>query len=68
MAIHIRNSDMRDLVAYAESLGWAVEKSKGNHIKFSMDGSKPIFTSSTPSDPRAWKNCRSRLKRLAVAE
>ena len=61
--IKIKNSAMRELVEFARSLGYSVERSKSGHIKFMQAGISPIFTSSTPSDCRSWMNCKARLKR-----
>lgn len=65
MSLSIKNGDMRDLVEFAKGLGYRIEQTNGKHIKFSLPGAKPIFTSSTPSDRRSWMNCRARLKRFA---
>lgn len=55
---------MRELVNFAEGIGYSVELTKGKHLKFTLPGVSPVFTSSTPSDYRSWANCRARLKRL----
>lgn len=60
----IKNSDMRELVKFAEGIGYSVELTKNKHLKFILPGNSPIFTSSTPSDYRSWTNCKARLKRL----
>jgi hypothetical protein len=64
--MNIKNGDMRDLVDYAKGLGWGIEQTNGKHLKFFMPGTKPVFTSSTPSDRRSWRNCKARLKRFAA--
>ena len=64
--IKIKNNGMRELVEFAMQLGYAVERSKSGHIKFTQPGISPTFTSSTPSDCRAWLNCKARLKRQVV--
>lgn len=66
MGLKIKNGEMRDLVEFAQNLGYSVEKSKGGHIKFVQPGVDPTFTSATPSDHRSWKNCRARLRRAVV--
>lgn len=60
----IKSSDMRDLVNYAEGFGYSVELTRNKHLKFTLPGVPPVFTSSTPSDRRSWANCRALLKRL----
>ena len=61
--LKIKNSEMRELVEFADGLGYSAEKTKGGHIKFSCPGIPATFTSATPSDYRSWTNCRARLRR-----
>jgi hypothetical protein len=51
------------LVSYAGELGFQAEFTKKSHIKFTKPGRKPVFTSGTPSDPRALKNAESNLRK-----
>lgn len=58
------NKDVRELVRWAEGLGYEAENTKGGHIKFVHPKvSKPIFCSSTPSEYRSLKNTESMLAR-----
>jgi len=56
---------IQDLADYATSLGWKVSRTRGGHIRFTKEGYPPIYTSSTPSDPRAGLNARALLRRAA---
>lgn len=54
---------LQELAVYAASLGWSVSRTSGGHIRFTKPGCSPIFTSSTPSDPRAVMNARVKIRR-----
>lgn len=54
---------MRRAVEFAEDRGWAVSRTRNNHIKFTRPGFSPIFCSATPSDHRALMNICGDLKR-----
>lgn len=56
---------LRQLVSTAENQGWVVEMTSKGHWKFiPPKKDQPIlFTSSTPSDFRAWMNFRKELQR-----
>ncbi len=51
------------LMAYALQHGWQVLRTRGGHLRFRKPGCAPIFTSSTPSDWRAYKNALAMLVR-----
>lgn len=56
------NKDVRELVRWAEDLGYSAERTSGGHIKMvhpAVEG--PVFCASTPSDHRALSNIRSTL-------
>ncbi|MFN2347752.1 MAG: type II toxin-antitoxin system HicA family toxin [Dermatophilaceae bacterium] len=56
------NKDVRELVRWAEDLGYSAERTSGGHIKMvhpAVEG--PVFCASTPSDHRALSNIRSIL-------
>lgn len=59
----IQDKDTRQLAVAAIAQGWLVTCSASHHLRWlALDGSI-IFSSSTPSDTRSWKNLRSRLRR-----
>ena len=53
--------DLKRLVSFAQSAGWAVQQTRKLHLKFTKPGRQPVFTSGTPSDRRAWLNAKSQL-------
>lgn len=59
------NDITKRVIAVALALGFALSYTRGGHMKFTRDGSPPVFTSSTPSDHRTLKNCEARLRRVA---
>lgn len=64
MPVATSNSDVRELIAYAEDLGYEAYWTNGGHIRFlHPQVPKPIFTSSTPSDWRTVENSKSQLRR-----
>lgn len=52
-----------ELWVYASSAGWSVKRTNGGHLRFSKPGRPFIFTSSTPSDRRAYLNALAMLRR-----
>ncbi|PRB81495.1 type II toxin-antitoxin system HicA family toxin [Pseudomonas sp. MYb185] len=56
---------LQELADFAVGLGWQVSRTRGGHIRFTKEGYPPIYTSSTPSDPRAGLNARALLRRAA---
>lgn len=54
--------DVRDLVKWAESLGWK-EMPCRRHIKLCGPESAVVFTSKTPSCSRALKNAKAEVMR-----
>lgn len=60
------DKEVRDLIAYAVTLGYRAYRTNGGHIGFAhplID--RPIFGPSTPSEYRSLKNTRAKLKREA---
>lgn len=57
--------ELRKLAETAEQQGWVVKMTNSCHYKFIPPRkTEPIlFTSSTPSDFKAWKNFRKQLQR-----
>lgn len=51
------------LLAYAWTAGWSVTRTRGGHLRFAKPGRAAIFTSSTPSDRRAYLNAMAMLRR-----
>ena len=58
------SSHSREIREFASELGYQIEMTKSNHIKFRHPrGKKIVFTSGTPSDRRSYMNCRMELER-----
>ena len=53
--------DLKRLVSFAQSAGWAVQQTRKLHLKFTKPGRQTVFTSGTPGDRRAWLNAKSQL-------
>lgn len=53
----------REVIAYAESLGFRTSFTRHNHLKFTCPGCRPVFTSGTPGDVRSLHNARALLRR-----
>lgn len=61
------SNDAADLIRAAQAQGWRLEVSQKGHPRlYSPDGKTIIGTSGTPSDFRAFRNFRSRLKKAGV--
>lgn len=55
---------MRSLVKELEQEGYSVVRSNGGHLRITHpDLTGPVFTSSTPSDWRTYRNLRATLRR-----
>lgn len=57
------NDITKRVVAFAESLGFAAEFTRGGHLKFSRPGVPAVFFSKTPSDHRACQNGFAKLRK-----
>lgn len=65
----MRQGEWKALEEAAREQGWEVEQTRGNHRKFippAGNDAPYIFSSGTPSDYRAVKNCRAKLRRAGV--
>jgi len=58
-----KHKDFARLVKIATTAGWKVDKRKAGHVCFETPDGRKVFTSSTPSDKRAFLNLRSELRR-----
>lgn len=62
------SDETNQLIAAAMSQGWRYEESRRGHVRlYSPDGKTIVGHSGTPSDFRAMRNFRSRLKRAGVS-
>ncbi len=61
-------NDLTALAAVARRQGWAVERTRGGHLRFRpSDPTMPlVITSSTPGDWRAVRNVRAMLRRAGL--
>ena len=57
--------EIAQLAKKARRQGWTIVRQRKHMVFISPTGEK-IFTSSTPSDPRAWKNLRAMLRRTGL--
>lgn len=56
--------NIEDLVVKLTAQGWRVTKRKKHYIAFPPDKEQSAVTiACTPSDPRAYKNCVSRVRK-----
>ncbi len=60
-------NEVARVIDEAKRLGFTIDRAKSGHLKFIKEGIPAVFFSSTPSDPRAWKNGISKLRRAAGA-
>ena len=51
------------VIAFAESLGFVAELTRGGHVRLSKPGRKKVFVSKTPSCPRALKNAMADVRK-----
>ena len=54
---------LKEVIEYANASGWAVSKTKCQHLRFTKQGRATVFTSGTPSDARVAKNAIAKLRR-----
>ena len=57
------DTDMRNLMACAESQGWTVTRTGGDHYRWQGPCGQLVFSASTPSDRRGLSNLRATLRR-----
>jgi predicted RNA binding protein YcfA (HicA-like mRNA interferase family) len=49
-------------------LGWRTERTRGGHLRCAHPrAAHYVYTASTPSDYRAWKNLQAAMKRALAA-
>lgn len=53
----------KELCEWTEDHGWEWSRTRGGHLRFDRPGCTPVFASSTPSDPRSFKNAKALLRR-----
>jgi predicted RNA binding protein YcfA (HicA-like mRNA interferase family) len=56
----------RDLARQAAAQGWTIRRTKSSHLIWISPTGARVVTSSTPSDTRAVRNHRARLKRAGL--
>lgn len=61
--------ELKAIIKTAETAGWTVTRTKGNHVRFlpTDKTQSPIISSGTPSDWRSLKNLTSQLRRAGLA-
>lgn len=59
-------NEREDLIKLAKAQGWTVDRTTKGHVKFQNPQKQCAVGSGTPSDYRADKNLRARLKRLGL--
>ena len=57
------NGDLRKVVDEARRLGFEVEQTNNNHLRFFKEGVPAVFFSGTPGDHRAIQNGVAKLRR-----
>lgn len=62
----VTHPEVRRLARAASVAGWNVKRTGGGHLRFQAPGGPPLFTSSTPSDPRGILNFKARLRRSGL--
>lgn len=63
------NKELRQIKRIAEAQGWTVFRTKGGHYRWVPPRRDVPFvvTASTPSDSRAVKNIKARLRKAGLA-
>lgn len=56
------NRHEKRLTAFAATLGFTCVVSGGGHLRFNRPNTQPVFTSQTPSCPRAFENAKRDLR------
>lgn len=60
------HKDMKKLIKSTEAQGFTVRISTKGHILFSYRGRRVATASGSPSDPRAWANLISELRKALL--
>jgi len=58
--------ELQRIYKIAVKQGWTVEIRHSGHMKWESPAGAPVFTASTPSDPRGIKNHIARLKNAGL--
>ena len=59
--------ELKDLMKEARAVGFTIEKTRGDHLKWiGPQGGMPYFSSATPSDNRAVHNIKSALVKMGL--
>jgi hypothetical protein len=62
-----QSNDFYDIIKAAEAEGWTSERTGRNHWRLNppegVNGGRPIFTSGTPGDFRAYQNFLTKLRK-----
>ena len=64
--MRLTNRELGDLIADAEGQGWEVERRANGHLKWVSPRGEVVFTSASPSDPRAVSNIKRDLIRYGL--
>ena len=57
---------LRAMAALARRLGWQVTPTRSGHLAWRSPDGTVVYTPSTPSDYRAIRNARARLRRAGL--
>lgn len=56
----------RELCRAAVEQGWTVTVRRTGHLKWQPPAGRPVFTASTPGEPREYLNTRAKLRRAGL--
>jgi len=62
----LTNKELGELIADAEEQGWVVSRRANSHLKWVSPGGEVVFSSASPSDPRAVSNIKRDLFRYGL--
>jgi predicted RNA binding protein YcfA (HicA-like mRNA interferase family) len=58
----------RKLAKQAKAQGWEIRRTRGDHLVWVAPNGRKVYSSATPSDHRAVKNQRARLRRAGLKD
>ena len=61
-----KRGEIADLMRVALAQGWSVKATRGNHIRWQAPTGAIVFSASTPSDVRAYRNMASDLRKRGL--
>ncbi|MGV8845799.1 MAG: hypothetical protein ACOH1Y_11495 [Propionicimonas sp.] len=61
-----KRGEMAVMMKAAARQGWVVTPTRGNHIKWLAPSGAIVFSASTPSDVRAYRNMASDLRKRGL--